>query len=349
MSQLSDQAPKPDGGPVLFAYGFRPFFLGAGIYALLAMLGWLASHFGLSLLAHANAVGHGHEMLIGYAVAVLAGFLLTAVPSWTGGEPIRGARLAVLFGLWLAGRIAFWFAPALPSVLVAVADLVFLPALALMLIAPLVRAEKKHNLVFVLLLLLLTAVISIVLGMGMPTTAIYVLLALMVAPPLIELGVDPLAAHLFVLYFGLMSMITPPVALAAFTGAKLANANPMSTAVTACRIGWVAYVIPFVFVFSPPLIMKGSPVEVIVTFFTAVLGVWIASAGFLGYLFQRLGALSRVIFITVGLALLVPLGFVESSWMIRLTVAFFAVALLGKEFLASASVKEKGPLAGRVE
>ncbi len=141
----------------LFAYGFRPFFLGAGIYALLAMLGWLASHFGLSLLAHATAVGHGHEMLIGYAVAVLAGFLLTAVPSWTGGEPIRGARLAVLFGLWLAGRIAFWFAPALPSVLVAAADLVFLPALALMLIVPLARAEKKRNLVFVLLLLLLTA------------------------------------------------------------------------------------------------------------------------------------------------------------------------------------------------
>jgi len=199
-----------------------------------------------------------------------------------------------------------------------------------------------------LLLLVLTAAISIVLGMGMPTTAIYVLLALMVAPPLIELGVDPLAAHLFVLYFGLMSMITPPVALAAFTGAKLAKANPMSTAVTACRIGWVAYVIPFVFVFSPPLIMKGGPVEVIVTFFTAVLGVWIASAGFLGYLFRRLGTLSRVIFITVGLALLVPLGFVEGSLMIRLAVAVIAVALLVKEFLTRASVIEKGQLAGRV-
>jgi uncharacterized protein involved in response to NO len=157
MSQLSDQAPKPDGWPALFAYGFRPFFLGAGIYALLAMLGWLASHFGLGLPAHATAVGHGHEMLFGYAAAVLAGFLLTAVPSWTGGEPIRGARLAALFGLWLAGRIAFWLAPALPSALVAAADLVFLPALALMLIVPLARAEKKHNLVFVLVLLLLTA------------------------------------------------------------------------------------------------------------------------------------------------------------------------------------------------
>jgi TRAP-type uncharacterized transport system fused permease subunit len=94
--------------------------------------------------------------------------------------------------------------------------------------------------------------------------------------------------------------------------------------------------------------MKGSPVEVIVTFFASVLGVWIASAGFLGYLFQRLGTLSRVIFITVGLALLVPLGFVEGGFIIRLAVAVIAVALLVKEFLTRTSVKEKGQLAGRV-
>ena len=100
-----------------------------------------------------------------------------------------------------------------------------------------------------LLLLVLTAIISIILGMGMPTTAIYLLLALMIAPPMIKLGVNPFAAHLFVLYVGLMSMITPPVAIVAFTAAKLANSPPMATALTSCRLGWVAYVIPFVFVY----------------------------------------------------------------------------------------------------
>ena len=95
------------------------------------------------------------------------------------------------------------------------------------------------------LLLILTAFICIILGMGMPTTAIYFLLAVLATQPLIDLGVEPLAAHLFVLYFGLMSMITPPVALAAFTAAKLAETGPMSTAWSACQFGWPAFICTF--------------------------------------------------------------------------------------------------------
>lgn len=183
------------------------------------------------------------------------------------------------------------------------------------------------------LLLVLTAVISIILGMGMPTTAIYVLLALMVAPPLIKLGIDPLAAHLFVLYYGLMSMITPPVAIAAFTAAKLANSNAMATAVTACRLGWVAYVIPFVFVFSPSLIMRGGTIEVVVSFVCAVVGVWIASAGFLGFFMNKLGLLMRAFFVVVGLSLVLPVGVIEGGTTIRITGASLAAVILGREFL----------------
>lgn len=101
-----------------------------------------------------------------------------------------------------------------------------------------------------ILLLLLAAVVCIVLGMGLPTLGVYVLLATLVAPGLVEIGIAPIAAHLFVLYYGMMSMITPPVAVAAFTAAGMAGADPMQTALNSVRTGWIAYVIPFAFVFS---------------------------------------------------------------------------------------------------
>ncbi len=109
------------------------------------------------------------------------------------------------------------------------------------------------------LLLLLAALICIVLGMGMPTTGVYVLLAALVAPSLVEAGVAKLSAHMFILYFGMMSMITPPIALAAFAAATISRADPMRTGYVAMRMGWVAYVIPFLFVLSPTLIMIGNP------------------------------------------------------------------------------------------
>ena len=108
-------------------------------------------------------------------------------------------------------------------------------------------------------LLLLAAAVSIVLGMGMPTVGVYVLLATLVAPALEQLGVAKLAAHLFVLYFGMMSMITPPVALAAYAAANLAGADPWRTGLYAVRLGWTAYIVPFLFVASPALLLIGAP------------------------------------------------------------------------------------------
>ena len=106
--------------------------------------------------------------------------------------------------------------------------------------------------------MLLTAIICIIVGMGMPTAALYILVATLVAPPLVKVGVDPLAAHLFVLYFGLMSMITPPVALAAYAASNLAGSSPIETALTAIRLAWPAYVVPFMFALAPTLILKGG-------------------------------------------------------------------------------------------
>jgi TRAP transporter 4TM/12TM fusion protein len=165
------------------------------------------------------------------------------------------------------------------------------------------------------LLLGLTAIICIILGMGMPTTAIYFLLAVLATPPLIELGVEPIAAHLFVLYFGLMSMITPPVALAAFTAAKLAEASPVATAMAACRFGWPAFVVPFLFVIAPNLIMMGEPLDIAIVFVTAIAGIWFASAGMIGFFKGALSPFQRAAYIIGGLGLLLPSqAFAEAYW-----------------------------------
>ncbi len=181
-------------------------------------------------------------------------------------------------------------------------------------------------------LLAMTAVVGIILGMGMPTTAIYFLLATLAAPPIIKLGVDPMAAHMFVLYFGMMSMITPPVALAAFTAAKLADASPMATAVASCRFGFPAFIIPFLFVLAPVLIMKGSPLAIFVAVVTAIAGIWITSGGLTGYLFGHLGMAMRLGMIVAGLGLLLPSQTFAGAWMFEVAGAILAAILLAIQY-----------------
>lgn len=192
------------------------------------------------------------------------------------------------------------------------------------------------------LLLVLTAIISIILGMGMPTTAIYLLLALMIAPPIIKLGVNPFAAHLFVLYFGLMSMITPPVAIAAFTAAKLADTSPMGTALTACRLGWVAYVIPFVFVFEPALIMQGSVIEITLSFCAALIGVWIVSCGFLGFIFSSINLGNRILCVVAGLVMVFPTTVMPLGIMVKVVALAIVVFLVGMEIIKKKRFKGMG-------
>ena len=141
---------------VLFAYGFRPFFLLAGLYGALAVPLWLAAYAGWLDLTPAlpAALWHGHEMLFGYCTAVLAGFLLTATPGWSGSAPVQGWPLAGLAVLWLGGRVALAFGVEVPA-LAAVIDLAFLPALVVA-IAPALERASRRNLVFLPLLAVLT-------------------------------------------------------------------------------------------------------------------------------------------------------------------------------------------------
>lgn len=183
-------------------------------------------------------------------------------------------------------------------------------------------------------LLVVAAMISIVLGMGMPTIGVYVLLAALVAPSIAKLGVEPIAAHLFVLYFGMMSMITPPVAIAAFAAASLGNAGPMRTAWEAMRFGWPAYVVPFLFVLLPSLLLIGSLDEVLLSAVTAIAGVWLASVGLVGYLFRSLGALKRFLFAASGLALLVPAPAFDGALYVDIAGAVAGAALILAEWRA---------------
>jgi len=163
------------------------------------------------------------------------------------------------------------------------------------------------------LLLLMTGVVCIVLGMGMPTTGIYLLLAALAVPALINAGVSPKAAHFFVLYCGCMSMITPPLAVAAFTAASIADAKPIQTSLAACKLGWVAFVIPFLFVYSPELLFEGDIGNVVLVFLSAVLGVWVVCLALAKYCFGSISTALSALLLCSGLALLLPYSLVPSA------------------------------------
>ena len=186
----------------------------------------------------------------------------------------------------------------------------------------------------IFLLLAIAAVTCIILGMGMPTSGVYVLLAFLVAPAIIEAGVEPMAAHLFILYFGMMSMITPPVALCAFTAAALTQASPMVTALRAMRLGWTAFIVPFVFVFAPALLMIGDPGAIAVIIVATAIGVYFVSVAAVGYFTRPLGAVLRGVLVAAGLAAMVPMGSVSGAGIVGGAGIVVGAVLLGRELIA---------------
>ncbi|MEM1538035.1 MAG: TRAP transporter permease [Candidatus Nezhaarchaeales archaeon] len=156
--------------------------------------------------------------------------------------------------------------------------------------------------------LVLTMIASLILGMGLPTTAKYVVLATIAAPALIELGAHPVAAHLFILYFGVVADITPPVALAAYAGAGIAGAPPMKTGFKAVSLALAGFIVPYVFVLSPSLILVSvtSIPELIVHLASAILGVGVLACGSIGYMFNPTNYLERVLLIVSAILLVYP-------------------------------------------
>lgn len=260
--------------------------------------------------------------------AVLAGAAAMLPFAWLWGY---GGKKLRLQGVWEAivdtGRDAVDL-----IVICAVAGMVIgllnITGLALGLSISLVRVGEES----LPLLLVLVAIICIVLGMGLPTTGVYLLVAVLAAPSLVKLGVPPLAAHMFVFFFGCLSMITPPVAMAAYAAAHIAQASPMKVGWAACKLGWPAFVLPFLFAWSPALLLQGEPAEVALAVASAAVGTWLGSAAIAGQFFNPLSALQRLLFGAAAIALLLPGQGFDGAAKVELGGAILAVLLVGWDY-----------------
>jgi TRAP transporter 4TM/12TM fusion protein len=154
--------------------------------------------------------------------------------------------------------------------------------------------------------LVFVMVTSLILGMGLTTSAAYILTVILGGPVLSELGVEPLAAHMFVFYYACLSTITPPVALAAFAGAGIAGAPPFRTGFESMRLAIIAYVVPFIFVYNPVLIWSGGPWEITLAAVTAMLGCMAIGSSLMGYMVTKLNWPMRLVLLVGAFGLLKP-------------------------------------------
>jgi len=150
----------------------------------------------------------------------------------------------------------------------------------------------------------LTALMAIVLGMGLPTTAAYVILATVVAPPLVQMGIPNLTAHMFVFFFGCISTITPPVALASYVAAGIAGSDINKTSWTAFAYGITSYILPFMFFFGPALLMDGSIMEILLAVAVGLVSVFCIATAVVGYFLKPLSAIGRITMAASGLLLM---------------------------------------------
>ena len=167
----------------------------------------------------------------------------------------------------------------------------------------LVKISSGHQII----LLVLTMLVSLILGMGVPTTAAYLMLALLVVPALKQMHVLPIAAHLFIFYFGIISNVTPPVALAAYAAAGVANCNPNKTGFTAFRLSLSGFILPFMFVYNPVLLMQGTIGEIALALVTALIGIYCLSASMERYVWKyEVSRIEQLLLFAAALLLIVP-------------------------------------------
>ena len=196
-------------------------------------------------------------------------------------------------------------------------------------LSSLVQSASQIHPIFALAL---TMIMCIVLGMGVPTTANYVIMASMVAPILMSsLSLPVLAAHMFVFYFGIVADITPPVALAAYAGSAIAKSNPLKTGVTATRLAITAFIVPYIFAFSPEMLIIGSDkpwYEIVLLVITALCGIYIISAGMEGYMFKHMSWLERILALAGGLCMVIP-GIATDAIGLALIILVFVIQKIG--------------------
>ena len=292
----------------------------------LVALVWIVSA-GIYTMAVSAAISIGIAFVIGFIHFLLTNWQERTEEDTFGSVLLETCKTA----LWTAADA--FAAGARNSISVAVAcalagmiaGCITVTGLASVLINAIVMAAGDYLIIG----LILTMLCCIILGMGVPTTANYCIMAATCAPILIQLGVPLVCAHFFVFYFGILADITPPVALAAYAGSAIAKSKPMKTAVNASRLGIAAYIVPFIFAFCPALIMQ-APVEpymVVLNTAMALFGLFGIAAGIEGYLFGKINVALRVLSIFAGLAIMIPMS--ESGGIMSLginAVGFLFVA-----------------------
>lgn len=264
-------------------------------------------------------------------------------------EPAKAGMFSVLVlmvsGFWFVRDKPFrWWLDTLAKVGIAVTEILTIAAVVGLIIGsaaftglgftlslPLLQLGELS----VFLFLAVTALISIVLGMGLPGIAIYFMQVALIVPALTEFGILPIAAHFFIYYFGVFSFITPPVCISAIAAASIADAGPMRTAWEAVKLGVVAFIVPFVFVLSPSLLGEGPLWRMAVDFLTAAGGVVAVSAALRGFAVRPIAHLARVVLGVAALALFVPLSIADSAWMANAAGAVALIVIVGTNWRQS--------------
>ena len=265
-------------------------------------------------------------------VAATVAILLTVVVSWLRRDTRMGVK-KMADTLHQTARTAVLVTAATASAGIVVGAIAF-SGIGGKLTGLLLQLSGDH----LLIVLLLTMIVCVVLGMGMPVPSAYILTAVLTAPALAGLGLPTLAAHLFIIYFSVLSAITPPVAVAAYATAAIAEANPITIGFKAIRLGLVAFLVPYFFVYHQELLLLGALGDVVLAIATAALGVICFAAALEGWLASRLGMLERILTATAGLMLMDARVYTDGVGI----VLFFAILLRQIVVLRARSIQRKG-------
>ena len=189
---------------------------------------------------------------------------------------------------------------------------------------------------------LLTMIACIILGMGLPTTAAYIITAVLGVPALTDMGVPLIAAHMFIFYFAIISFITPPVAISAYAASGIAGTNAMKTGFLSFKLGLAGFIVPFLFLYSPSLLLESSNWNIIIDSITAVLGITALAAALMGWFFGDLPLWLRPIFFAAAIALIVPIPWVGLLGGLPLSIVFVMAQLKKRKANAGLRGRENG-------
>jgi TRAP-type uncharacterized transport system fused permease subunit len=193
------------------------------------------------------------------------------------------------------------------------------------------------------LLLLITAFAAFILGLPLPTVGVYVILATLAAPALVQAGIAPIQAHMFVLFNGILGMVTPPVALAAFAAATIAQSDQWKTGWSATRLSWCSYFIPFMFAYTPALVMAGDPGSIAISLSVALLGVFMGTLAVVGFFTAAVPWPYRVAYALIALTLLTQPAMFRGAVWVNVAGVFAAAGAITREVLRGRAQPKLAP------